>query len=169
MDARNVVFIISANKIPVVDADLALVAHDGTYLSGRTNGEGIATISTPYDGEARTILVAHPAHQGYVASDHVLGDENKIAMTKHRMDASVLFLEGAGNIPGLQGRLNPILDPLGRTYIYGNNISFNSLPDQPFSFRVDESFTGTDAMRNRFSIVVKAIIGRTSLLDYKRL
>lgn len=82
---------------------------------------------------------------------------------------SIIVPEGTGTIPGLEGTLNPIRDSLGRTYIYGTNLSFEESPEQPFNFLLEQAFSASDAFGNRFEVTVLAILGRTSLLRYRRL
>ena len=40
---------------------------------------------------------------------------------------SIVIRQGTGHIPGLTGRLNPILDTLGRTYLYRGPITAQPL------------------------------------------
>ncbi len=44
---------------------------------------------------------------------------------------SVVFDESTGHVPGLAGRLNPILDTSHRTYLYASNIAINGGQNLP--------------------------------------
>ena len=71
-----------------------------------------------------------------------------------------------GHIPGLEGRLNPILDTHNRMYLYADNIAINGGVQQPSTFEVDVPFELEDANGVFMQIRVLHIQGRTSLLQY---
>lgn len=149
--------------------DVARVASNGTYMRGRTNEEGRWAFSDAFLGTV-TLLAAAP---GWNGTFHVLEEEkwtSPLLMETEplREGGSIIFERGSGEIPGLSGRLNPIRDSLGRTYIYGDNLSFNDSPDQPFNFIAGANFSVADAVANEFSVSVLAILGRTSLMRYRR-
>jgi hypothetical protein len=79
-----------------------------------------------------------------------------------------LIIQSTGFIPGLQGRLNPIRDTLGRTYIYADNISINGSTAQPFSFELGKPMHAVDAAGHKFVITIIDILGRTTLLQYAK-
>ena len=81
---------------------------------------------------------------------------------------SVVFAEATGHIPGLIGRLNPILDASNRTHLYASNIAINGGRQQPVSFIPgEEDLHLMDAKGNEFLVRVTAVIGRSSLLEYR--
>jgi hypothetical protein len=80
-----------------------------------------------------------------------------------RRKGSIIGLAGTADIPGLGGRLNPILDTLSRHYLYADNISIDGEPAQPRSFSVDHPLLLTDAHGVRVSLVIRFIHGRTFL------
>jgi hypothetical protein len=118
-----------------------------------------------------TLLAAAPGLAGAVkfvtAASDWLG-ELAVTIADLVDGGSVIVPEGTGSIPGLVGRLNPIRDSLGRTYVYGDNLSFEESSEQPYNFAVDHAFMVSDALGNRFELTVLAILGRTSLLRYRR-
>ena len=79
-----------------------------------------------------------------------------------------MFSEATGHIPGLIGRLNPILDTNNRTYLYASDIAINGGRQQPVSFIPgEEDLHLMDAKGNEFLVRVTAVIGRSSLLEYR--
>ena len=78
-----------------------------------------------------------------------------------------MILHSTGYIPGLNGRLSPILDTLNRKYLYADNIAVDGGQQQPVSFEVDKPFELEDAQGSKFEVSVKLISGRTSLLEYR--
>ncbi len=152
---------------PVQHAELALVASNGTYVFAQSNNKGVAALELP-DEQPGTLLIAHPQHRALVVSDFSPKSKHRLTLSGNPGQGSVIFLLSTGEVPGLEGRLNPIKDNLRRTYIYGDNISFNNQPEQPFSFVLDVPFMAEDAQRHRFKLTVREIIGRTSLLDFEQ-
>ena len=71
-----------------------------------------------------------------------------------------------GYIPGLEGRLNPILDTHHRHYLYADNIAINGGVQQPATFEVDVPFELEDSNGVVMEVRVLHIQGRTSLLQY---
>lgn len=71
-----------------------------------------------------------------------------------------------GHIPGLEGRLNPILDTSNRMYLYADNIAVNGGVQRPASFEVDVPFELEDSNGVVMQVRVLHIQGRTSLLQY---
>ena len=69
----------------------------------------------------------------------------------------------------MSGRLNPILDTLGRTYLYAENIAIAGGKTQPVDFVINRPLTLEDSQGHKFEIEVVAIIGTSSLLEYQRL
>ena len=80
---------------------------------------------------------------------------------------SMIFSERTGSIPGIQGRLNPILDNLDRTYLYANNIAINDGKTQPVSFVLNEPVRLTDAFGKRATLWFREIMGGSCVFDYE--
>ena len=81
---------------------------------------------------------------------------------------SAVFAEGTGYLPGLAGRLNPILDTSNRTYLYASNIAIGGGQQQPVSFAPgEEEVHLMDANGSEMLVRVVAITGRSSLLEYR--
>ena len=79
-----------------------------------------------------------------------------------------VVIESTGYIPGLNGRLNPILDTFSRTYLYADNIAIDSGKAQPVAFGVDAPFELEDANGKIVIAIVKHIRGQIALLQYTR-
>ena len=90
-------------------------------------------------------------------------------MKKRLEGGSVIFTDGTGYITGLSGRLNPILDTLGRTYLYASNIAINGGQTQPVDFVPNRPLMLEDAPGHKVEIEIVAIIASSSLIRYRRL
>ena len=78
-----------------------------------------------------------------------------------------IFSEGTGHLPGLRGRLNPILDTSDRTYLYADNIAIGEGRQQPVPFRPGKPVRLTDARGTELSVTILDILGRSSLIEYR--
>lgn len=151
---------------PVAHAQVVLVARNGTFIAGMTDEQGVVTLTLP-DNQVGTLFIGHPEHRALLKPDFLPEEEHALTLKDEHKTGSVIFTLSTGNIPGLNGRLNPIQDTSMRTYIYGDNVAFNDQPAQPHAFTKKEAFIAEDAMRHRFKVTVLEIIGRTSLLEFQ--
>ena len=154
---------------PISRATVAAVADNGTVVSGTTDAEGIVLLK-PVAARQYTLLLAHPDHLGETLHAFGGGDSVQMVTTlEGRRKGSVIGLDGTGHIPGLDGRLNPILDSLARRYLYAENISINDQSIQPVNFTTSDALILEDARGARCEVFIRYILGRTFLVDYTRL
>ncbi len=80
---------------------------------------------------------------------------------------AVIFPDATGEIPGLGGRLNPVRDPLDRTFLHASGIAIDQGRPQPVHFLLGETLRLTDADgRERLARIVD-IIGCAALIEYR--
>ena len=80
---------------------------------------------------------------------------------------AVIFPEATGYLPGLEGRLNPILDHHDRPYLYASNIAIDQGQPQPVHFLLGEDLRLTDADGNELWARIVAMAGRSALVEYR--
>ena len=86
------------------------------------------------------------------------------------MGARSFFPEATGHVPGLEGRLNPILDTSDRTYLYASNIAINEGEQQPVHFVLGEELRLTDAEGKEMLIRDSRLFSvRSALVEYRPL
>ena len=165
---RTVAVFDAVTDRPVEGVQIARVAANGTRLMGKTSGDGAWMFSEHYPG-AVTLMAAAPSWSGGTKflQPHEWEVPVRIPVEPLSDGGSVIFANGTGVIPHLEGRLNPIRDAQKRYYLYGDNISFENSPDQPFNFSIDKPFVAEDAYGSQVRITVLAIVGRTSLIRYR--
>lgn len=168
--ADRVIHVVENDGAPVPHVDVVRVASNGTFLQGTTDEKGEWPYVEPFLGTV-TFLAASVGWSGAVA---VMENADWDGPLELRMEVeteggSVIVRQGTGFVPGLEGRLNPIRDAHGRTYIYGDNLSFDDRPDQPHRFVANSPFDAEDSLGNRFQLSILAILGRTSLIRYRLL
>ena len=77
-----------------------------------------------------------------------------------------VICDGTGYIPGLKGRLNPILDTINRTYLYANNIAIDGGKIQPVTFKPGVPMDLEDCDGMIMQVTIKDIQGSVSLIEY---
>lgn len=153
-------------NIPISQATvLALDPITKTYIYGQTGTDGRLTLYSPIK-KTVTVLVAHPQQKGEI----ILGQLNSESLTVKMIDnsyGSVLAPERTCYIPGLSGRLNPILDNINRLYLYADNISINNGTLQPVTFDHLNSLKLEDAYGKVKTIWIPFMDGKTALINYQ--
>ncbi len=165
--ARTVVCVRSAGQ-PLQRADVLVLFPNKTWKRAATDQYGEAPFELHTTLLPTTVYVAAPgfgAHveHGWVPSRRALAVELDVLPE----GGSKIFPEGTGHLPGLMGRLSPILDSLERTYLYASNIAVNEGRAQPVYFVPGEDMRLTDAEGKEMSIRVVAITGRSALVEYR--
>lgn len=89
------------------------------------------------------------------------------AATRARVER--VTVGSTGYIKGLEGRLNPILDSLNRTYLYADNIAIEGGKTQPVAFTPNQPVVVEDSLGNQFELNVVSIDAKSSTIEYRRL
>ncbi|MCY3881901.1 MAG: putative DNA binding domain-containing protein [Chloroflexi bacterium] len=168
-EPANVVITVRRDGLSLAGADVLALFPNNTWKRATTDAGGEARLDLHAMHLPMTVYVAADgcsAHveQGWIPSERALAVELSVLSD----GGSVVFPEGTGHIPGLSGRLNPILDASLRTYLYASNIAINGGSQQPVSFvPAREELRLTDANGRELLVRVVAITGRSSLLQYR--
>ena len=80
---------------------------------------------------------------------------------------SVIIAHRTGHLPGIQGRLNPIIDTLYRTYLYANNVAVNEGQTQPVRFALNEPVRLTDSFGASATVWFREIVGSSCVFGYR--
>lgn len=164
-----VVVTVRTEGVPHRGATVLALFPNNTWKSAATDEHGEARLDLHSVNLPMTVFVAGTGVAGHVEHDW-LPSQRPLAVELSPMPSggSVIFAESTGDIPGLFGRLNPILDTLQRTYLYASNIAINGGEPQPVTFLPEtEELHLTDADGHERLIRILAIRGRTSVLDYR--
>lgn len=157
------------DHVPLAGADVLALFPNRTWKRGSTDFEGETNLDLHAVHLPMTVFVAAPGCAAYVEHDWVPAQRPlSIDVAPLPGGGSVVFPESTGHIPGLAGRLNPILDTSNRTYLYASNIVINGGRQQPVYFIPgEEELHLMDANGAEFAVRVAAITGRSSLLEYR--
>ena len=152
--------------IPKVDV-LALFPNK-TWKRAITAEDGWATFQL-YTGELPMTLFIAAADFEARVERHWIPDKGvlRIELPSLHSGGSVIFPNATGYLPGLSGRLNPILDTHVRTYLYADNIAVNGGKQQPVRFDLGEELHLADAEGNEMQVRIIDILGQSSLVQYR--
>lgn len=142
-------------------------ADNGTAINGLTGPDGTATLQIP-TRRTYSLLVAHPDYPATVVEKIDPIEDVRVVLPRSDNIGS-LTIHSTGYIPGLAGRLNPILDSHNRTYLYADNIAIDGGQlQQPVPFAVNTPVELEDANGVVIFMTVKHITGRVALVQYSR-
>ena len=115
-----------------------------------------------------TVYAAAPGYAAYVEREWVPSDGAlAVELASLPQGGSVVFPEATGVLPGLRGRLNPILDAHARSYLYASNIAIDGGRQQPVHFAPGEELRLVDAQGVELAVRIVEILGRSALLEYR--
>lgn len=165
--ARAVITVWCAGK-PLPDADVLALFPNKTWKRKTTDEDGEAAIDLYTTHLPMTVFVGGSGYSAHVEREWV-PNRGALAVELEPLPdgGAVIFPEATGHIPDLKGRLNPILDTRGRTYLYASNIAINQGEQQPVHFLLGEELRLTDADGKELLVRIVAIVGRSALLEYR--
>ena len=137
-----------------------------TYLEARTDAFGHADF-TLHSELPMTVLCAAPGVGAKVARDHGPHGALELRMAQLVAGGSLIIANRTGHLPGIKGRLNPILDNLDRTYLYADNVAVNDGAQQPVHFALDEPVRLTDANGVSATVWFREMLGASAVFDYR--
>ena len=165
--AKTVVVVWSAGR-PVADAEVVALFPNKTWKLAKTNDNGAATLDLWTTDLPMTVFVAAKEYAAHLVRDWT-PSQRALAVELKALPGggSRIFPEATGNIPGLEGRLNPIRDAHDRTYVYAHNIAINDGAAQPVHFVPSEELRLVDANGTKMRIRILDIAGRSALVEYR--
>jgi hypothetical protein len=149
---------------PLEGATATALAENNTYKDAVSSGLGSAKFIFQTRRRMR-VLIAHPNRPGAIFPDWDPAEDLRATLPESENTGSIVC-HSTGYIPGLEGRLNPILDTRGGMYLYADNIAIRGGEQQPATFQVGVPFSLEDSNGVVMQVKVLHIQGRTSLLEY---
>ena len=141
----SVVITVRRDGLPLAGADVLALFPNNTWKRASTDAAGEARLDLLSVHLPMTVYVTADGCSAHVERDWI-PSERALAIELAALPGggSVVLSEGTGHIPGLSGRLNPILDTSGRTYLYASNIAINGGRQQPVPFVPGEGRVALD-------------------------
>ena len=154
---------------PAPEINVYAFFPNSTFKSAITDDKGLAHLRLHDSEQLMTVYVAAEGFESKVVHDWI-PSERPLTVRLDRLSrgGSSVFELGTGHIPGISGRLNPILDTLGRTYLYADNISIGNGAPQPTPFEIGDPIQLADADGNCAEVRIVGMIGRAALVEYRQ-
>ena len=164
---RVVVTVRSAGQ-PLPGSEVLALFPNRTWRRATTDEEGEAAIELHSTHLPMTVYAAAPGYAAHVEREWV-PSRRALAMELASLPGggAAILPEAAGHLPGLRGRLNPILDDLDRTWLYASNIAIDGGKPQPVHFTRGEPLRLTDAHGFELEVRIVDIAGRSALVEYR--
>ena len=166
---------LQSNEQPVVGAEVKiLLSPSGAFsVSSDTNENGEIHVSSymseAFAGVPLTILIAAYGYRGCSYRETANLSETLIVDMEPLPGGGSMLIEGPSIVPGLHGRLNPVLDSYNRVCLYTTNIAIDDGQQQPVYCALGKELTLTDVVGNRALVRVIEIVGNLSLVEYQHL
>ena len=151
---------------PLSGVTVCLIADNNTSLFETTDARGEASITINVRRKYK-LYVAYEHSPAYMLETVAPDDNLELSLYTSENIGSIVC-NSAGYIPGLQGRLHPILDTLDRTYLYADNIAIDGGRRQPVPFKLGVPMELEDCDGIIMQVTVKDIHGSVSLIEYVR-
>ncbi len=184
VDESSLVLSIPAAKLELIPAKATVTVHSGgtplpeidvlvlfpnkTWQQATTDEAGEAAFDLYTTHLPMTVYAAAP---GYAAGLKREWRPNEggllLELSPVQSGGAAIFPQDTGHLPGLRGRLNPILDTSDRTYLYADNIAIEEGRQQPVAFRFGKSMRLTDVFGAELSVTIVDITGRSALVEYR--
>ena len=151
---------------PLPGVNVLLLYPNRTYREARADAFGRAEFVL-YARLPMTVLCAAKGFAAHVTHDHRPDGPLEVRMEPVADGGSLIIANRTGRLPGIQGRLNPIIDTLDRTYLYADNVAINDGQTQPVHFALNEPVRLTDSLGARATVWFREMAGASCVFDYR--
>ena len=153
---------------PLPGIDVLALFPNKTWRQGKTDEAGEVAFDLHSTHLPMTVYAAASGFAAGLQSEWIPQQGGLlIALERLPTGGSAIFPQGTGHLPGLTGRLNPILDTSDRTYLYADNIAIEQGRQQPVHFRLGRPLRLTDALGVELSVTIVEIVGSAVLVEYR--
>ena len=151
---------------PLPDVNVLMLYPNRTCREGRTDASGRADFVL-YAKLPMTVLCAAKGLAAHVTRDHQPDEPLEVRMEPVADGGSLIIADRTGRLPGIQGRLNPIIDTLDRTYLYADDVAVNDGQTQPVRFALNEPIRLTDSLGASATVWFREMAGASCVFDYR--
>ena len=151
---------------PIPGVHVLMIYPNKTYREARTDTFGYADFVL-HAKLPMTVLCAAPGFSASVASGHEPDGSLDLDMQPAPHGGSLIIANRSGHLPGIDGRLCPILDTLDRSYLYADNVAVNDGQQQPVRFNLNEPVRLTDSMGTSATLWFREMVGASCVFDYR--
>ena len=151
---------------PLPGVNVLMLYPNRTYREARTDAFGRAEFVL-YARLPMTVLCAAKGFAAHVTRDYQPGEPLDIRMDPVTDGGSLIIANRTGRLPGIRGRLNPIIDTLDRTHLYADNVALNDGETQPVRFALNEPVRLTDSLGASATVWFREVAGASCVFDYR--
>ena len=151
---------------PLPGVNVLMLYPNRTYREARTDAFGRAEFVL-YARLPMTALCAAKGFAAHVTHDHRPDGPLDVRMEPLADGGSLIIANRTGRLPGIRGRLNPIIDTLDRTYLYADNVAINDGQTQPVRFALNEPVRLTDSLGASATLWFREVAGASCVFDYR--
>ena len=120
---------------PLPNAHVMVLFPNTTWRQAETNQNGEAHIDLHTVDLPMTVFVAAPGYAGHAERNWRPADGAlAVELAALPEGGSVIFPEATGQVPELEGSINPIRDAHDRTYLYASDVAIDEGREQPVHF-----------------------------------
>ena len=151
----------------VPGVELLVLFPNKTWKPATTNENGEVQVNLHSTHLPMTVFAAAPSYAAHLKHAWV-PDHGSLTIELKSLPngGAEIFPKGTGHLPGLSGRLNPIRDPLDRTYLHAPEIAVNEGQQQPVPFTPEKDLHLTDAEERELIVRIVEIVGRSALVEH---
>ena len=158
--------LVSAAGRPLAGAQVVALYPNKTWMEETSDTFG--RVAFGFHSELPiTVFCTAPGHSGQVAREWQPPGPLSLQLEPLPAGGSITFTEGTGHLPGLNGRLNPVLDNLDRMYLYATNVAIDEGKQQPVHFKLNRPLRLTDVNGVEWIVRFIDMIGKLALLEYE--
>ena len=162
---EGLVRVLAAGR-PLAAATVLALYPNKTWMQEKTDSFGRAAFGFHSDLPI-TVFCAAPGYHAHVQRDWHPPAPLSVELDTLPGGGSEVFAERTGHLPGLTGRLDPILDSHDRMYLYTTNVSIDEGRQQPVHFALNQPLRLTDANGAEWLVRFIEMIGNSALLEYE--
>ena len=151
---------------PLPGVNVLMLYPNRTYREARTDALGRAEFVL-YAKLPMTVLCAAKGFAAHVTRDYQPGESLEVRMDPVADGGSLIIANRTGRLPGIQGRLSPIIDALDRMYLYADNVAVNDGETQPVRFVLNEPVRLTDSLGASTTVWFREVAGASCVFDYR--
>ena len=151
---------------PIPGVHVLMIYPNKTYREAHTDTFGYADFVL-HARLPMTVLCAAPGFSARVASGYEPDGSLDLDMQPAPHGGSLIIPNRTGHLPGIEGRLCPILDTLDRSYLYADNVAVNDGQQQPVRFNLNEPIRLTDSMGTGATLWFREMVGSSCVFDYR--
>lgn len=156
----------SETGVPLTDVHVLMLYPNRMYREAHTDGFGRAEFVL-YARLPMMVLCAKKGFTACVTRNHRPDHSLEVRINPVKDGGSRIVANRTGHLPGIRGRLHPILDNFGRTYLYANNVAINEGAQQPVQFAPNQPVRLADSFGASATLWFREISGASCVFDYR--